>query len=573
MEKISSKYNKTWAVDFEFISKNGEKPVPVCLVAHELLSGQQFRIWQDDLCKMSVPPYEIDDGSLFVAYYGSAELGCHLSLGWPLPSNVLDLYCEFKNHTNGVRVPSGRSLVGALAYFGLPSIQAVEKNQMRDFVLRGGPWSSSEQEAILDYCESDVIALQQLLPQMIHYVNLEHALLRGRYMKAAAQIEFSGVPIDTSIFKKLLDNWDKIQDELIKRVDVDYGVYEGRTFKRDRFAEFLSREGIPWPRLESGTLDLKDDTFKDMSLGYPRIGPLRELRISLSQMRLSNLSVGSDGRNRCLLSALGAKTGRNLPSNTEFIFGPAVWLRGLIRPEPGFGVAYIDWSQQEFGIGAALSGDDHMVRAYESGDPYLEFAKLAGAVPEDATKESHPAERDLYKSCVLAVQYGMGPVSLARRIHIPEAYAKDLLDRHKKTFKAYWKWSDGVLDHAMLHGKLWTVFDWRLKIDDQPNPRSIRNFPMQANGSEMLRLACCFATERGVKVCAPVHDAILIEAPMDRLDATITIAQDAMSEASAIVLNGFRLRTDFESFRYPDRYMDKRGIDMWGNVMGALEKI
>ena len=36
---------------------------------------------------------------------------------------------------------------------------------------------------------------------------------------------------------------------------------------------------------------------------------------------------------------------------------------------------------------------------------------------------------------------------------------------------------------------------------------------MQANGAEMLRLACCFATERGVRVCAPVHDAILIEAP------------------------------------------------------------
>jgi hypothetical protein len=42
----------------------------------------------------------------------------------------------------------------------------------------------------------------------------------------------------------------------------------------------------------------------------------------------------------------------------------------------------------------------------------------------------------------------------------------------------------------------------------------VMNFPMQANGAEMLRLACCLAIERGLAVCAPVHDAILIEAPL-----------------------------------------------------------
>jgi DNA polymerase I len=49
-------------------------------------------------------------------------------------------------------------------------------------------------------------------------------------------------------------------------------------------------------------------------------------------------------------------------------------------------VAYIDWSQQEFGIAAALSGDIAMQAAYGSGDPYLDFAKQAGAVPRHATK-------------------------------------------------------------------------------------------------------------------------------------------------------------------------------------------
>ena len=48
-----------------------------------------------------------------------------------------------------------------------------------------------------------------------------------------------------------------------------------------------------------------------------------------------------------------------------------------------------------------------MKQAYASGDPYLEFAKLAGAVPPDATKKTHPEQRSLYKATVLAVNYGM----------------------------------------------------------------------------------------------------------------------------------------------------------------------
>ena len=86
------------------------------------------------------------------------------------------------------------------------------------------------------------------------------------------------------------------------------------------------------------------------------LAPLRELRGALSQMRLSDLTVGDDGRNRCLLSMYRSKTGRNQPSNTKFIFGHSVWLRGLIQPPEGYGLAYVDWSQQEFGIAASGAG-------------------------------------------------------------------------------------------------------------------------------------------------------------------------------------------------------------------------
>src|SRR5262249_16992906 len=156
------------------------------------------------------------------------------------------------------------------------------------------------------------------------------------------------------------------------------------------------------------------------------------------------------------------------------------WIRSLIKPPPGHGVAYIDWQQQEFGIAAALSGDENMIAAYRTGDPYLAFAKLAGAVPPDATKDTHPVEPELYKQRILGVQYGMEAEGLAARIGQPVFVARELLVAHRTAFRKFWRWSDAVVDHAMLHGVLWTVFGWHLRIGPDVNPRMLRNFLMQA---------------------------------------------------------------------------------------------
>lgn len=560
-------FREVWLVDFEFNGAPGEVVRPVCLVAREFGSGRTLRLRADEFAHLPAPPYATDADSLFVAYYASAELGCHEALGWPLPENVLDLYTEFRAHTNGLQLAAGSGLLGALAFYGLPGLAGGEKEAMRDLILSGGPWDAAERVAILDYCESDVEALAKLLPAMEAAIDLPRALLRGRYMKAAARIENVGVPIELPLLEHLRQQWDDIQDALIAAVDADYGVYDGRSFRENRFAEYLARRDIAWPTLESGRLQLDDDTFKDLAKAHPELLPLRELRVTLAQMRLSELAVGSDGRNRCLLSPFRARTGRNQPSNTRFIFGPAVWLRSLIRPAAGYGIAYVDWSQQEFGIAAALSRDPMMQEAYTSGDPYLAFAKQAGAVPQDATKQTHGTVREQFKACVLAVQYGMGAESLAARIGQPACRARELLELHHNTYRTFWKWSDACLDYANLNGALPTVFGWWIRAGSDTNPRSLRNFPMQANGAEMLRLACCLLTERGIRVCAPVHDALLVEARLETLDETIAMTQELMAQASAAVLGGFRLRSDAKVVRYPDRYVDERGEKMWAKVM------
>jgi DNA polymerase I-like protein with 3'-5' exonuclease and polymerase domains len=256
------------------------------------------------------------------------------------------------------------------------------------------------------------------------------------------------------------------------------------------------------------------------------------------------------------------------------IFGPSCWVRSLIRPGPGRAILYADWEAQEYGIAAALSRDPVMQEHYASGDPYLAFAKRVGAVPPTATKATHRAERDLFKVCCgLGAMYGAGKHTLASRLGVTPAYAQELLTAHRHTYRRFWAWADAVEASAMLRGYLTTVFGWRRHVGRNDNPRSLRNFMVQANAAEMLRVACFLLTERGILVCGPVHDAVVVEGEADKVGGLTRETEQAMRDASEAVLKGFTLRTEVKTVRHPDRFSDPRGVQMWATVMQILEKV
>jgi hypothetical protein len=337
-------FREVWCVDTEFHAPPGERPTPICLAARELFTGTSVQRWLwDDPGRR--PPFYADATTLFVAYFAPAELGVYLACDWPMPARILDLYAEFRRLTSGRPAPCGNNLLGALAAFGLPCMDALAKEDMRELCMRGGPFTGQQRAELLTYCQEDADALTKLLPAMLPYLDLPRALLRGRYTAAVAHMEAVGVPVDTEALTTLRASWGAVQTELVDRIDAAFGVYDGPHFDTKAFERYLLRHDIPWPRLASGALELAEETFGEMALAYPRLKPLHDLRVSLAQLREWKLTVGADGRNRTLLSPFGARTGRNAPSNSRFIFGPAVWLRSLIRPEPGAALAYVDWEQ------------------------------------------------------------------------------------------------------------------------------------------------------------------------------------------------------------------------------------
>lgn len=551
--KPLGRYREVWLVDFEFTSHPGEQPRPIVMVAKELYSGRIIRLADEDLRRRPAAPFDTGPDVAFVAYYAPAEMGCFLALGWPMPDTVIDLYVEFRNLTNGLEPLSGTGLLGALAYFDLPLGDALEKEEMRSLAMRGGPFSENEIEALMDYCQSDVDALDRLWRAMSDQLD-PSALWRGEYTKAVAMMECNGIPVDFEVYDKLRSRRSDLVRHLVSKVDPTGGLWSGESFSLWKFEAWLKARAITWPRLPSGTLNLDKSAWSDMAKMHPVIKPIAELRATLSQLRNFKLEVGADGRNRAMLSPFGSKTGRNQPSTTKFIFGLPSSLRGLIRPTPGMALAYIDWEQQEFAIAAVLSGDRAMIEAYVSSDPYLAFAIRAGAAPSWATKETHADIRAKFKTVVLGVGYCMSAFGLAARLGISLAEAEELLSMHRRCYPDFWKWSQAVADHAQLNGKIHARFGWTQRFTSKTKDRSIRNFPCQANGAEMMRLAAIYATEAGIKVCAPVHDAFLIEAPNYLIEEEVARMRACMAKASADVLDGFDLRTDVEIIRHPDRF-------------------
>jgi hypothetical protein len=575
-------FSEVVLLDAEFVSGDGNQAVPVCLVAHELGSGRRHQMFFGGSGVMVPNPLPTGEDVLYVAFSAQAEWSVYLALGWDLPHYILDLGVEFRCATNGLcqadGTPAKSSLIAALMHYGLDSMTVVEKRSMIDLILSGHPYSDEAQRLILEYCAQDVEALKQLLPAMLPQIDIPYAIFRGGYTTAVAKMEFSGTPVDVPLLHRLRARWDELKLRIASDIEAEFGfgVYQGTHWSDQRFAHLLSRMGIlgEWPRTPSGLLSPgDDDVFKPMVMRYPSLAPLRDLRSTLVRLNKLELPVGHDGRNRGSLAPYRSVTGRNYLPTSEFIFGKPTWIRALVKPEPGRALAYIDWSSAEFGIAAALSGDVRMKAAYESGDVYMAFAVEAGAAPRGADKDTHPDVRELYETVVLAVQYGQTAFGLAKRLGRQLWQAQELLDLHRRVYARYWQWSEWMSQKATFARSIETVFGWPMHVTARTKPNTVSNFPMQANGAEMLRWACTFATERGIEIHAPVQDALLVGGSLDDIEDVVAATGDAMAEASRLVLDGFTLRTDSKIVKYPDRYVDKRGVMMWSRVMKLLEKL
>ena len=287
----------------------------------------------------------------------------------------------------------------------------------------------------------------------------------GEFVAVSAAMEHRGVPINMEIASLLLDKdaWAYVRDAIVPRINPQYGVYvqdaAGEwSFSTALFEAYCARAGISWPRHEGpASSTFASKTFDSMAKAYPETEAAAPAapRPQQDAARSSWRSAPTGAIERCCGRSPPRPGARSRKPPSGFS-APAVWLRSLIKPEPGRALAYIDWSGMEFQIAAALSNCKPMLDLYASGSPYIGFAKRFDEAPPDATKKSHPHIHERYKVGCLGAQYSMQHVTLAQRLGISTFAAHEMLSQHRGLFSKYWAWVEDWIAHALNTGEMRT---------------------------------------------------------------------------------------------------------------------
>jgi hypothetical protein len=584
------------AVDSEFQQDGASLPKPVCLAYRSLMTGVGDVVW---LWGRSRPcPFRMAENIAFIAYNFAAEANIMFACGWGRPLNVLDCWLDYIQVRNtwppaGVMKKERKRLFDALHYFGLETRDSAEKEYYQELAQQGGPFTRGRPQKMCKYClddTDDVVRLFDPLAAKLHLedpVNLEHAFLRGRFAVAVASMWRTGTPMDCPRLAKAEKHRVRIQNRLIKEFD-KIGVYDlaelsdgdaagdaGRAagsatakpapadssqihFRRDRMVQLIEDSGLAgiWPRTDSGKMFALDNkTLSAMSPMLPCLGPLIRLRAFIGKLRPFNFPVGSDGRSRVSLFPFATKTGRNAPH--DFIFAADKGLCGFIKPGPGQAVSYLDWERQELAVAAYLSGDENLLRLAKSDDPYLQLGISFGLIPVGGTKDTHPEMRQRCKAIVLGLLYGMAPRTVAAALGLSESWGRAIRLRHRQEYRRYWEWAEAQALWAAARQPLRTPYGHTLSFDDTWDVNfketTAKNFLVQGTSAEIMRFAAILSTEDDISVCAPVHDAFLIEASIDEIEAVIARMKVHMAKAVEIVLGpGCSIAVEHKIARYPE---------------------
>jgi hypothetical protein len=524
-----SDFADTWSIDFEFQTTCGTgRPIPHTFVALSLDSGREVRLAGAELRRTRRVPFDVRRCAA-LAYNFVAESQCFEQLGWEQPRWPVDPYAEHLALTNGLSAEDvferkederriGYRLIDALRFYGVEVSEQDEahKREMQLRAAQGEPFTADEWRALIAYCGEDVSLLARLFRAMRDRINLPAALVRGRYTTAIGQQMHRGIPVDRDPLERFLEARPRLRQQLIDEVPSAAPLYPAGRFCEARLDDWCEGEEIGWPRRGDGRPELRRDTMSRVAALEPRVGPLASLRSRLAKLEDVSITIRSDDRIRPNYMPMRTRTGRNRPKASDYPMLQAKWLRGFLLAPRGRALAQLDFKAQEVYIAAALSGDCHLLLDV-TGDPYLGFAIRSGFAPAGATKSSHGALRELFKSALLGVTYGMGERSLAAKLGSDVATAREIRSQFRRHYRTLWDWLESVVAAAYATRHLETPLGWPLVVGPKLDSWTLRNHLIQATGGDVLRASCLFAQDAELEVIATLHDSILLEADADRI--------------------------------------------------------
>ena len=568
---LKDSFDRVLAVDSEFRYADSSKTIQeqvVCFVYKDIFTEDKFYFWEAD--KKGTHPHFEWENVLLVPFKADAEGHSWLSLLHGRPNNIWDTYAENARLYKTMRSGKGAlSLLNTAHGYGINETMTKDhKEEERKVVYENKTYTKEQRERILNYCLEDVELTEKVFLKQIADIEKKNKLktkedykrelwqimFRGASQLNVALAERNGTPFDNRLVNEFNIYWPKVKRHLIEKYNKTINVFdEYGVEKNNLFQEMIKRNGLfdKWPRtFKTGEL-VKD---KKVIAKFTHIKDIRiyqKIKYFINLTELSMFKPGADGRMRTPFHMFGTETGRCTASTSEFVFGGPGWVRNFIKPGWGNWCVYLDYSQQEVAIQGYLSGDKKLMEVYRNGDVYINTAKMIGLVPDYATKQSHPKERQICKILFLAQGYGAGPGYVKSQIGCSLLRARHYLRLFKHTYRTYDTWINNQIKLAAINGKMTTVFGWqrylngKAKIGKNGKLKSIRNsllnWPIQSTGSDVLRMALIGLSDNHFEVNAMVHDAFLISIPIQEFNERLEEAKKIMARAAESVVGVIRV--------------------------------
>lgn len=201
----------------------------------------------------------------------------------------------------------------------------------------------------------------------------------------------------------------------------------------------------------------------------------------------------------------------------------------------------VDYSQIELRLLAHLSGDEHLVRAFNEGEDF--HAETAARVFGVPVSEVTPDLRSRAKAVNFGIVYGQQAYGLSQSLHISMAEARDMIDRYYEAYPGVRTFLDNVVARAKQTGYAETMYGRRRHIPElkAKNPqlrgfgeRTAMNHPMQGTAADIIKIAMARVSRRleeegfAAHMILQVHDELDFECPIDEVERLTTMVRDAM---------------------------------------------
>jgi DNA polymerase I-like protein with 3'-5' exonuclease and polymerase domains len=207
----------------------------------------------------------------------------------------------------------------------------------------------------------------------------------------------------------------------------------------------------------------------------------------------------------------------------------------------------------------------------------MAMAIVCGVAPPGAVKANFKPERRIGKTLGLAMLYGGAEPMLMRNTGMQRGPATDLLHKQRATFPDFYAWSDVYAYKGLSGAPLVSITGWRFwprywPRDGSTPDRTCRNFPVQSVGADIMRIAGCLALLAGIRICAIIHDAFVIEATIEDIDSVTQKMKEIMEYACYLVI-GVKIPAKPYIVRHGEPFIDEDGEEDFKMLMSMLEAL